>query len=834
MSIFEKNRGTKADPYEIWTEDDLFEFGSHSDLDNISTFYELKDDIEMTREWITPRSFGGTLDGDGHTISGMYVNNGNFFNYLGGTIKNLTLKDTFIKTGSKTKYGAVAGEINPGYSNGGTSVLNVTVSGFKVDTSSTSSTATLEVGGIAGRDSAGTSSRTRVVGCLVEDIEVIGSIANGSAGGLFGYQHIGRRNFYDKNIINGPISFPNANKFSNSIRHNGRIAGREEFRPIFGSPSFPAVNLGGGTNVVSDESDISLGSRRSEAYSDGTVLRNKTMKDKSSYSGYIDFGPEESWDMVDGELPFLTYYGEKINPIKLSEFSDLDLIRNNPDGNFGLIDDIHIEEVFTGDFIISETFTGSINGNGFSISGIEVDVGDNGIMEYAFFRQIDGSVENIQLNYTNIVKNSGSANENHVATTMVRDLYGKLSRVSVSVDGQLNSRINSHGLFHRAYDNSKIVDCSLHIESMNSRLGNSRYIALVFGVLEGAPFIRNNIARVVSINGEKRGILFGSYDSLNVSDNIYLTEDTSLSSSTGSVDAVSLESFRDGSNPIYSNFDRDVWLFRDNGDPIQHIFYVITEKIEERLISMYSKGISLKTRMSKGFKDIIKFFSKKSESDVTTKRVGSRLEINFSKTISSKFSRAGKKLRDVKNYTGRALSNLIKSIRVSKRVESYTADILSKVNNVKKSMKSNINKMNKINFNAYSVVIRKYFIGVMTYSKEIMTNSSWTKLTRMIKTAKSYTRRVRSLIWRFTNVYAFVIRRISSYSNPVSSKVVKYSVIKRLSRTYTERFSSYSRRLVKRGMSALKYARVNVRYNNIKMRVKESMTKIRAFNGGGD
>lgn len=822
MSIFEKNRGTKADPYEIWTEDDLFEFGSHSDLDNISKFYELKDDIEMTREWITPQSFGGTLDGDGHTISGMYINNGNFFNFLGGVVKNLTLKDTFIKTGSRTRYGAVAGEVNPGYSNGGTSVLNVTVSGFKIDTSSTSSTATLEVGGIAGRDSPNTSTTTRVIGCLVENMEVIGSIARGSAGGLFGYQYAGRRNLYDKNIVNGPISFPNASSWSNYTRHNGRIAGREEFRPNFGSPSFPTVNLGGGTNVVSDESDINLGSRRNEAYSDGSVLRNTSMKDKSSYSGYIDFGPEEGWDMVDGELPFLTYYGEKINPVKLSEFSDLDLIRNNPDGNFILTDDIDTSGTSIYYVVFSVDFSGYLNGDGYSIYGININpnnTNNNG----ALFNSISGHIKNLKLEFSQV----NSRNSRYsVGIMTIGNMSGKIENIHATVLGNFYGEYIS-GFAGNILDDGIVKNCYININYFRSNESRDGLMGTM--ATGGKGVVRNNVIR---INGSFRSLNLVRGSSLeNVSDNVGRG---SISADGYLIRTTNDDDFRNPDFHGYDNFDKDKWVFFTDEDPTPSPFYVILEKIEERLVSLYSKGISLKTRMSKGFKDIIKFFSKKSESDVATRRVGNRLEINFSETISSKFSRAGKKLIDVKNYTGRASSNLIKSIRVSKRVESYTADILSKINNVKKAMKSNINKMNKINFNAYSVVIRRYFIGVMTYSKEIVSNSSWTKLTRMIKTAKSYTRRVRSLIWRFTNVYEFVIRRVSSYSSPISSSVVKYSVIKRLSRTYTENISSYSRRLVKRGMSALKYARVNVRYNNIKMRVKESMTKIRAFNGGGD
>lgn len=51
-------------------------------------------------QWV-PKNFSGTLDGKGHTISGLYVNEtqgaGCLFDVFSGTIKNLNIADSYIK-----------------------------------------------------------------------------------------------------------------------------------------------------------------------------------------------------------------------------------------------------------------------------------------------------------------------------------------------------------------------------------------------------------------------------------------------------------------------------------------------------------------------------------------------------------------------------------------------------------------------------------------------------------------------------------------------------------------------------------------------------------------
>lgn len=831
MSIFERNKGTRADPYEIWNEDDLFEFGSYGDLENQDKYYDLKSDIELTKDWNPIDRFEGVLDGNGFTISNLNITGGNFINYTDSSeIKNISFQDTNIDAIPPMRhYSGIVGYVlsrkpsnnrDYGFYNVSSKNINIDIlNGF-------GSNDEINIGGVAGYHGRVSGSKGYIINSKVESLIISGSIGRGRAGGLVGSQPNGTTDFlYDKNIVIGPLVFPSPSSWgvsgSRTTIYNGMIAGSMQYQGAWSTNQY-YPSLGGGVNFVSNEDDISI-QRTRHTYNNGTVHRIDNMRDKSLYDGKISFGPEEAWDMVDGELPFLTHYGEKINPIKLSEFSDLDLIRNNPDGNFILTDDIDASGTSTYNVVFNVDFSGYLNGDGYSIYGINIypnRTNNNGTL----FNNISGHIKNLKLEFSRI-QSSNSSYSVGIMTT--GNMSGKIENIHATVLGNLQGESNS-GFAGTILDDGIVKNCYININYFRSNESRDGLMGTMATGSKGV--VRNNVIRV---NGTFRthNLIRGS-NLENVSDNVgrgsVSASDSSLIRTTND------EDFRNPDFYGYDNFDKDKWVFFTDEDPTPSPFYVILEKIEERLISLYTKGISLKTRMSKGFKDIIKFFSKNSESDVATRRVGNRLESNFSETISSKFSRAGKKLRDVKNYAGSALSNFIKSISVNKRVESYTEDILSKINNVKKSMKSNINKMNKINFNAYSVVIRRYFIGIMTYSKEIVTDSSWTKLTRMIKTAKSYARRVRSLVWRFTNVYEFVIRRISSYSNPVSLSTVKYSAIKRLSRTYTESISSHSRRLVKRGMSALKYARVNVRYNNMKMRVKESMTKIRAFSGGGD
>ncbi len=98
--------GTEVDPYKIATADDLLEFAKLVNDDGETTANAiLTADIDLSdKSWIPIGSinqYRGTFDGDGHTISGLYIDSNDYyqglFGYLStdgdntGTVQNLTV-----------------------------------------------------------------------------------------------------------------------------------------------------------------------------------------------------------------------------------------------------------------------------------------------------------------------------------------------------------------------------------------------------------------------------------------------------------------------------------------------------------------------------------------------------------------------------------------------------------------------------------------------------------------------------------------------------------------------------------------------------------------------
>ncbi len=112
--------GTEADPYLIANGADLAYFAANP-VDGAS--YKLTNDIVWSSytkgaeaptasNW-TPIVFNGSFDGNGKTVSGLCVvsdsNGVGFFAWAQGTVKNLTVKDSYFK--GATKIGGIVGQI---------------------------------------------------------------------------------------------------------------------------------------------------------------------------------------------------------------------------------------------------------------------------------------------------------------------------------------------------------------------------------------------------------------------------------------------------------------------------------------------------------------------------------------------------------------------------------------------------------------------------------------------------------------------------------------------------------------------------------------------------
>ena len=143
--------------YQLANETDLFWFAN-----TVSKQRDLKvmltQDITLTENWPTNVSpynqgFRGVLDGNGHKIIGLTIDNtgdspvdraGMFLQLEGGTIKNLTLENVNIKS-EKQRVGGLVGEVLWG------TISNCTVSG----SIETSQSGNANMGGIAGLVTAG-------------------------------------------------------------------------------------------------------------------------------------------------------------------------------------------------------------------------------------------------------------------------------------------------------------------------------------------------------------------------------------------------------------------------------------------------------------------------------------------------------------------------------------------------------------------------------------------------------------------------------------------------------------------------------------------------------
>lgn len=117
--------------YKISTQEELFGLASLVNeqqamwkTNRFETFegvtFKLDNDIDLTQKWVPIGSddhitFKGVFDGQGHAINSLDVditgNNGGFFGYLSGTVKNLTIRGKVKATGKEC--GSLAGYLTP-------------------------------------------------------------------------------------------------------------------------------------------------------------------------------------------------------------------------------------------------------------------------------------------------------------------------------------------------------------------------------------------------------------------------------------------------------------------------------------------------------------------------------------------------------------------------------------------------------------------------------------------------------------------------------------------------------------------------------------------------
>ena len=223
--------GTEASPYEISTADQLKNFrdlvnGEDGQTADTDAHAKLMNDIDLSEicgpeldaetSW-TPigsdsRPYSGNFNGDGHTISGLYINNSSandqgLFGYVGrsGTVQNLSV------SGSVKGHSYVGGVV--GDNNGGT-VTGCIFSG------SGSVSGSYSVGGVVGYNSGSvtncynTGSVTGVTG-VTGSSDYVGGVVGRNFGGTV-------ENCYNTGKVSGPDS-GNSNRVGGVVGYNSSI-----------------------------------------------------------------------------------------------------------------------------------------------------------------------------------------------------------------------------------------------------------------------------------------------------------------------------------------------------------------------------------------------------------------------------------------------------------------------------------------------------------------------------------------------------------------------------------------------------------------------------------
>lgn len=133
-----KGSGTESDPYIISNASELRKLSDdvESGMTYRNEFFKMTADVTVNRNVLTEDGslngngsnfeqwkpigkektpFCGTFDGNGHSISGIYINGKDedvylgLFGLLSGTVTSVTIKDSYIKGGEKSYCGGVAG-----------------------------------------------------------------------------------------------------------------------------------------------------------------------------------------------------------------------------------------------------------------------------------------------------------------------------------------------------------------------------------------------------------------------------------------------------------------------------------------------------------------------------------------------------------------------------------------------------------------------------------------------------------------------------------------------------------------------------------------------------
>jgi uncharacterized membrane-anchored protein/uncharacterized protein YigE (DUF2233 family) len=499
---------------------------TQADLEQLRTNpggnYELIGDIALSGAFQPIPAFSGTLDGNGHVISGLTVTGSTSLpkaafiidNY--GVIERIGFEDVDVSSlNTNAEYWAagiaarnlgtirevfVTGEVSGGYRGAAIAISNLgTIRNVYADASVS---ARVESGGLVAVSEAG----SRLEGSyVVPDVE---STEN-NTGGITAYAFTGAL-IRDNAVLAGTIVSGGSNI--------GRIVGR-----LNGTPTL-ANNIASVGALVQG----AAASGGTASNKNGLNATNAALSDPSIYEGTLGWDYGKLWRMSAVlDRPVLRSVPEQ-QAIELASVADLEQLRTNPGLDYVLTSDIAL----SGTFQPIPSFSGTLDGNGHIISGLTVTgsasqpkaafVVDNlGVIERIGFSDVD--VTSLDTNSTYwaagiAARNLGTIREAFVTGEVSGGYRGAAIAVSnsgtirhVYGDASVSAKVESGGLVAVSEAGSKLESSYVvpDVESTDNNTGGITAYAYGGAVIQGnavlAGTIDNgggNIGRIVGrLNG---------------------------------------------------------------------------------------------------------------------------------------------------------------------------------------------------------------------------------------------------------------------------------------------------------------------------------------------
>ena len=381
-SAFIRGYGTQANPYVIYTEQQLSQISGFPDRS-----YVLGANIELSKKWTPIKAFSGALNGAGYRITGLSVeksgtDGGLFADIAGGTVKNLTV-DGDVK--AKGTAGIIAGQNSGVIENccvtGYLEVINNNAGGicginkgeikgclsclYRINAGSFA-------GGIAGQNN----------GKITECLSAAETVASQMyAGGISGQNSGGRiENCVAANVAVYNTMTYNGGKISTN-RNNGEMKNNFSLDEMV-SNAAQTEESADSRNGLAVSWDNLLNTEF--YYSAGWDRRNW----KTAENGFLMLCPKNAAEPVleSGVTPYF--------PKGISTAYELAAITANCKGHYVLTNDIKLELPWK-TIDTKDGFSGTLDGKGYTISGLVLK-GENG-----FFSNITGgTVKN--LNFSDV------------------------------------------------------------------------------------------------------------------------------------------------------------------------------------------------------------------------------------------------------------------------------------------------------------------------------------------------------------------------------------------------------------------------------------------------